>query len=97
MFKSPINTELDKEILAALEKLTSIPDKTSEEYGALIDRISRLTKLKSEKGPKPPSMDTVLMIGANIFGILWLTRYERERPITSKALGFVIKPRSTNL
>jgi hypothetical protein len=94
MFRSQIESALDREILSALEELEKTPDKTSEEYGNLIDRVSQLQGLKTRRGLKPPSWDSLLMVGANIFGILWLTNYEREQPIRSKALGFVIKPRT---
>lgn len=91
--KSPAKAKLDAEILSALEKLESL-DRTSEEYGALVDHIATLYKLRTEDRPKQISPDTVLVVAANIFGILWLTRYERERVIPSKsALGFVMKPR----
>ena len=91
--KNPVETALDKEIISALKELEN-HESTSEEYGLIIDRMSKLQKLKSEGGLKPPSMDTVLVVGANIFGILWLTRFEKEHVIPSKAaLGFVMKPR----
>lgn len=92
--KSPTEVKLDTEIRAALEALER-HEKTSEEYGALVDRISKLHKLKTDERSKPISSDTVLIVAANIFGILWLTRFEREHVIPSKAaLGFVLKPRS---
>lgn len=109
--KSSIEAALEKEIIAALNKLSQ-HEKESDEYGALVDHITKLQKLKSEESTanlavinteakleaesriKPPSMDTVLVVGANIFGILWLARYEQEHVIKAqKALGFVMKPR----
>lgn len=92
MFKSRIETKLDEEIISLLEALEP-QTKTSEEYGTIVDRMSKLHKLKSEERLKLPSLDTAMIVGANIFGILWLTRYERENVIASKALGFVMKPR----
>jgi hypothetical protein len=90
--KSQIEIELEAEIISALKELKS-HESTSEEYGTVVDRIAKLHKLKSEEKLKLPSLDTALVVGANIFGILWLTRYERENVISSKALGFVMKPR----
>jgi hypothetical protein len=105
---SRIEVKLDAEINSLLDKLKETT-KESEEYGHLVDRITRLHKLKTEEhstqiedivtmdktetGPwfERISPDTALVVAANIFGILWLTRYERENPITSKALGFVMK------
>lgn len=93
--KNSIEAALEKEIIASLNQLSQ-HEKNSEEYGVIVDRITKLQKLKSESssGLKPPSMDTVLVVGANIFGILWLARYEQEHVIKAqKALGFVMKPR----
>jgi predicted RNase H-like nuclease (RuvC/YqgF family) len=109
--KSETETKLDAEINSLLAKLKETTKET-EEYGTLVDRISKLHKLKIEENGttidnivkmhemesknnrfKPVSLDTALIVGANIFGILWLTRYEKENVINSKALGFVMKPR----
>lgn len=90
--KSSIESKLDQEIISALETLEN-QEATSDEYGVVVDRIAKLHKLKSEERLKLPSMDTVLVVGANVFGILWITRYEREHVISSKALGFVMRPR----
>jgi hypothetical protein len=93
MFKSHIDSKLDQEIISALKELEK-HESTSDEYGLVVDRIAKLEKLKSDSGLKPPSLDTVLIVGANIFSVLWLTRFERENVIPSKsALGFVMKPR----
>lgn len=90
--KSETEIKLDAEIQSALDELTN-HKKTSVEYGKIVDHISELYKLKAER-PKQISPDTVLVVAANIFGILWLARYERENVIKSRsALGFVMKPR----
>lgn len=92
MFRPKYESKLDDEILSALEDLAG-RETTSEEYGAIVDRVAKLEKLKSDKGLRPPSLDTVLIVGANIFGILWLARYERENVIRSpSAFKFVMKP-----
>ena len=91
--RSEIEAKLDAEIQAALGELENL-EKTSEEYGTIVERVSKLHKLKAEEKPKPISPDTLLVVAANIFGILWLARYERENVIKSRtALGFVMKPR----
>lgn len=90
--KSSIESKLDEQILSSLEKLSRL-ESDSEEYGAVVDRVAKLHKLKTEERLQLPSLDTALVIGANIFGIIWLTRYEREHVINSKALGFVMKLR----
>jgi hypothetical protein len=90
--RSRTESKLDTEIQAALSKLDNL-EPTSEEYGTIVERISKLHKLKTEERSKQISPDTVLVVAANIFGILWLTRYEKTDVINSKALGFVMKPR----
>jgi hypothetical protein len=91
--KSDIEVKLNEEIQAALDALEG-HDKTSEEYGAIVDRISKLHKLKAEERPKRISPDTALVVGANVFGILAIIQHERFHVISTKALGFVMKPRS---
>jgi len=108
--KSQTAAKLDAEIHSALDQLRML-EKTSEEYGTLVEHITRLHKLTSEEAQtqvkieeiemaakpeprlKPPSMDTVLVVAANLYGILRITRYEREEVINTKSLGFIMKPR----
>ena len=109
--QSPIETKLDAEIQSLLAKLKETT-KDTEEYANLVERISRLHKLKIEEAQtqikieetlhkveadkklKLPSTDTMLIVGANIFGILWLARYERENVIKApRAFGNIMRPR----
>jgi hypothetical protein len=91
--KRQADSALDREIAIALEKLETVRD-DAEKYNATIDRIGRLQKLKPESRLRLLTPDTVLTVTANIFGILWLTRYERENVIKARsALGFVMKPK----
>lgn len=91
--RSKINAKLDEAIASALEALAG-QEITSDEYAAILAHIAELEKLKSRSGIKPPSMDTVLVVSANIFGILWLARYEHEHSIRSRsALGILMKPK----
>lgn len=89
---TPSKTEslLTAEIEASIEALPKTA-RTSEDYAKRVDLIATLHKLKTEERSKPISKDTVAVVAANIFGILWLTRYEKEHVISSKALGFVFK------
>lgn len=85
-------SQLDAELKSALTALASL-EKTDEKYGKLVENVARLHKLKTEDRPKRISPDTALVVAANIFGILWIARYEREHVITGKGIGFVMKPR----
>lgn len=92
LIRTKVGAALNEEIVRALAKLETL-DPNSEEYGAVVDRISKLHKLKTEEGLRPPSMDTVLAVSANVLGIIWITAVERDTAVTSKALGFVLRPR----
>lgn len=90
-----IESKLDAEILATIELMRTIT-KTSQEYGVLVERLSKLHKLKSDEKTelKLPSMDTVLIVAANVFGVVWLARFEKEHPIREQnAMRFVLRPR----
>jgi hypothetical protein len=72
--QSPIHAKLNKEIIASLDELSQ-HESTSEEYGIVVDRLSKLYKLKSEERLSLPSPDTLLVVSDNLIGILMLTRY----------------------
>lgn len=108
--KTETSEMLDAEIQSALAKLKTL-EKNSEEYGILVDRITKLHKLKGDDDTtelklheslnpvappsprKPLSLDTALVVGANLFGILWLARYERDHVIKApNAFRNIMKP-----
>lgn len=64
----------------------------SEEYATILDRVSTLHKLKAEDKPKRVSPDTLVMVGANLLGIMLIIRHEHVNVITSRAMNFVLKP-----
>lgn len=91
--KSAIAAKLDAEIISVLEEMEST-DKSDEKYANLVERLTKLHKLKIDQRFKPVSVDQALVVAANIFGILWLARYERENVIKApQAMKFVMKPR----
>jgi len=75
--------------IAKLHKL-----KTEESSGSINNALAVKEMETPDSRFKPINLDTVLVVGANIFGILWLARYERENVIKAKdAMKFVMKPR----
>jgi hypothetical protein len=93
VIKTKTESKLDARINTALDKLEGM-EETSDDYGTVVERVSKLHKLKSEEGIRMPSLDTALVVGANIFGILWLTRFERDHVIKApNAFKMVMKPR----
>lgn len=95
MFTKNQNDEIvDSEITASLKELESLRGEP-EKYNAIVERIGRLQKMKTQSGLSLPSPDTMLIVGANIFGILWLARFERENVIKApNAFRNVMKPGS---
>lgn len=93
MFTKPSQTEsmFDAEIQATLVKMKDL-EKTDEKYAKLLDHVTKLHKLKAEEKPKQVNPDTMVIVAANVVGILMILNHERLHPITSKALNFVAKP-----
>lgn len=75
-----VDSALDAEITSALEELKTLRNDT-EKYNAAVDRIGRLQKVKPQSGITKLPLDTMLIVGANIFGVLWLTHFEHENVI----------------
>lgn len=83
--KSRLQTEIDKLVLALNDHATG-----SEEYGQIVERLSKLHKIQQDTTPtRSVSPDTALTVGANLLGILMIVRHEHLHVITSKALNFV--------
>lgn len=83
---------LDAEIRSALVKLKDL-ENDSNEYGALLERVTKLSKLKAEEKPERISPNNALLVAANLVGILAILGHEHVGPVTSKAMAFVVKPR----
>lgn len=87
-------TEIDLAINRILERMQYV-DPESDEYGTLVARLDRLHSMKiAEKNDRSKvSYDAMLTAGASILGILLIIGHERLNVITTKALGFVTKPK----
>lgn len=89
--KTNIEVKLNEEIERQLEKLKTETDPAK--YQAIVDQIAKLHKMKTEESLNLPSLDTLLVVSANLAGILLITTLERDRPIVSKAINLLLKPR----
>ena len=76
-------------LLSAMETVSP----SSEEYSAMADQVAKLYKLKETDSPDRVSKDALIAAGASILGILLILNFERLGVVTSKAVGFVTKPR----
>lgn len=82
-------SNLQKEIDRVLTEMTTLTPET-DEYANLLAKLERLTALIDDNHVrKPVSLDTLVMSGANILGILVIVIYEQKHVMVSKALGYV--------
>src|SRR4051812_41335351 len=88
-------TKDSEEYGTLVERIAKLHKLKTEETGVSIDSLIKMKEMETPDNRfKPISLDTALVVAANIFGIIWLTRYEKTDVIKSKsALGFVMKPR----
>lgn len=86
--KSQLQVAIDE----VLFQMSSYPA-DSDEYATMLDRVKVLEKLKAEDKPSRPSPDTLILAAVNLAGIAMIIRHEQFNVITTKALGFVQKPR----
>lgn len=86
-------TALDEAIASALKDLSTFTA-DAEEYATIVDQLTKLHALKEEPNKfhwKNIDPNTLVLAGANVFGILAIVEFERVGVITSKALGFIGK------
>lgn len=86
MFSQKKPTHIEAEIDRLMFTLGEI-DMDSEEYGTILDRLSRLHKMKIEDKSSPVSKDTLVLAATNILGILLIIRHEHVNVISSKAMS----------
>ena len=97
MFKKlkpdPNKVTFQKELDRALTELSKF-DVGSEEYAKAIKNIDMLCAARAQKATDAPSIDTILMVAANLLGIIVVLNYEQTHILTSKAMNFILKGRS---
>lgn len=65
------------------------------EYSKMVEYLDRLTQMKAQQRRNRVSPDTIVLAAANILGILVIVAYEQKHVMTSKGLGFVMKPKNS--
>lgn len=83
-----IESELERAIIAMRTELVD-----GEEYVKRLNVVERLHGLMDKEKPKTLSKETMLSVAANLIGIILILRHENVNVITSKALGFVVRPK----
>lgn len=92
--KKNINT--DPDLIAPINKLLDELKAFSaedDEYAKMMNQLEKLYKLKELDKPKQVSPDTLLIVSANIIGIILIVGHERANVVTSKAVNFLLKLR----
>lgn len=89
---SKSNAKLEKAMDELVVQLGDHPE-SSDEYGAILERMSKLHKIQEDRKPESISPNTALTVAANLIGIAVIVRHEHLNVITSKALSFVLRPR----
>lgn len=91
-FRKTVTSIYDEPINKVLTEMREQPVE-SQEYAAAISHLETLNKLKAEEGKKRVSADTMAVVAGNLLGILTIVAYEQKHVMTSKATGFIIKPK----
>ena len=73
------------------EMSTYGPD--SPEYTNLLGHLERVYTLRKDSNAKKVSPDTLALVAGNLLGILIIVAYEQKHAMTSKGLGFILKPK----
>lgn len=86
--RKPKETVLDK----AIEDATRMLDPLDKDYEMRVKMLEKLHKLKDEERKSTRvSPDTILLVSANLTGIVLILHYEQLHVVASKALTLVHK------
>lgn len=83
------------EVIDALQDNLLKEDPTTDNFSKIVDQLDKLYKIKSikKKDETGISKETLITVLGNLAGIVLILSFERAHVVTSKALGFVLKPR----
>lgn len=91
MFRSE-PTGLEKARDEALAVLATLdPLNEPEDYKTTIKHIDKLSAMIAKEQPDKLNINTLLVIGANLFIVLKVVRYEETNVVTTKVLPFLMK------
>lgn len=83
---------LDAEIKSVLEQMRVL-EANDKIYAEMLGNLSELCSARALIKPSGPSADAVLTVAGSLIGIGLMLSYEHFHPITSKAIGFILKPK----
>ena len=90
MFRTRNQKLTDEVISELLEEMKSL-NGDDEAYSTMAKNLEILRRSQSFEARSTVSGDAILMVSANIVGILLILYFEKENVITSKAFSFVNK------
>jgi excinuclease UvrABC nuclease subunit len=92
--KTPDGPRLQTVIDALLTRMSELDSHyDQEEYAKMLDQLTKLYKLKETESRERVSKDTLVLVTANLIGIVLILGYEKANVITTKALSFVTRLR----
>jgi hypothetical protein len=83
-------SRLEKAIERTQQELANEPV-LSDEYAEILERMSKLHRMKTDETSSPVSKDTLAIIGANLLGILIIVKHEHLNVITTRAMNMIPK------
>lgn len=87
---------LDEPIARLLTQMNTVEPGTKE-YSTMVDQLERLTRAKAEEHKPRVDSNTWAIVAGNLLGILVIVAYEQKHVMVSKGLGFVMKPRISDI
>jgi hypothetical protein len=87
-----VDPRLDSSIDEVIDSMKTM-DRGTKEYAQMNESLVKLLTLKQSTMPKRLSHDTLLLVSANLAGIIAILSAENTRVVASKAIGFVLKAR----
>lgn len=95
-FRKKKSSELDEPIAKLLTKMNET-DPGSKEYSVMVDQLERLNRARVEDTRPRVNPDTMAIVVGGILQILVIVVYENKHVMVSKGLGFVMKPRVSDI
>ncbi len=90
--KKKDETSLDPVIVKLLAELREHGSETAE-FAVNLDYLERVHNLQHKTVRSRLTPDAVALVLGNLLGIVIIVAYEQKHVITSKGLGFVVKPK----
>lgn len=92
MFTRTKDEALETEIAAVLFAMCNT-DRSSSEYAAMVDQLTKLYEIKNNSSKSRVSPDTLAIVAGNLAGILTIVLAEKSSVINSAARAFILKAR----